>query len=128
MPGGVTLGPIVRNPDGSVKHMSHEQAVRYCATRGGLPTAKQLAMALSPEGVSATERKGFYKVSIRNQPAFYYNSDSYKRPSGDEGSVWFWSSSVYSDNDNGAYVFGGGNGSIENVYRGHKGAVRCLGR
>ncbi len=126
MPGGVTLGPIVRNANGSVKRMTYKQAVSYCATRGGLPTSRQLAMALNPSGISDREREGFPKVSPKNEPDFYYNYGSYERPAGDEGSEWFWSSSVNSDGY--SFVFNGFYGFIDYAYRINYVAVRCAGR
>ena len=121
------LGPIVRNEDGSVRRMIHGEAVSYCSTRGGLPTAKQLALALNPRGVGDTPREGFYSVSPENEASFYYNSDTYGPPSGDVRREWFWSSSVYYDFS--AYVFTGYSGDIGYVSQyTYGGAVRCAGR
>ncbi len=123
----VTLGPIVRNTDGSVLRMTQNKAARYCATRGGLPTAKQLALALNAKGVSDIAREGFYEVAPKNETPFYYNYGSYERPTGDEGSEWFWSSSLLPSYDDGAYVFHGSSGVIGDA-RYDNNAVRCAGR
>ena len=124
----VTLGSIVRNADGSVRRMNHSEAISYCATRGGLPTAKQLALALNAKGVSATAREGFYKVAPKNEPAFYYNYGAYERPTGDEGSEWFWSSSLRPNYGDNAFVFYGYDGNIGFGNRSYNYAVRCAGR
>lgn len=122
------LGPIVRNTDGSVRRMTQSEAVSYCATRGGLPTAKQLALALNARGVSDTAREGFYRVAPKNETPFYYNYGAYERPTGDEGSEWFWSSSLRPNYDVSAFAFFGYGGYIDDYYRGSNVAVRCGGR
>lgn len=125
---GVTLGSIVRNADGSVRRMTQNEAVSYCATRGGLPTAKQLALALNAKGVSDTARDGFYQVAPKNETPFYYKNYAYERPTGDEGREWFWSSSLHPYDADFAFVFYGGNGSFGSDGRNNFNAVRCAGR
>ena len=120
------LGSTVRNADGSVLWMTYSEAVTYCSTRGGLPTAKQLAMALNPTGVSDRPRVGFKRISPKNEDRFYYNRDSYLRPSGEDRHDWFWSSSVYYDLD--AFIFDSHYGDIKYVNRDTGNPVRCVGR
>jgi hypothetical protein len=122
----VTLGPIVRNTDGSVRRMTQREAVSYCATRGGLPTAKQLALALNARGVSYTAREGFDERSPKNEPAFYYNDRLYERPTGDEGREFFWSSSIYNGFNGWAFQGNYGDVIIDGRWDSH--AVRCAGR
>jgi hypothetical protein len=121
------LGPIARNADGSVSQMSHREAVSYCSTRGGLPTIKQLALLMNPNGVSDTRRDEYSKVAPQSEPQFFYTEASYLRPPGDEGRVFVWSKSYYQGTLSSVFGFDGNNGSIGVTSRGSSHAVRCAG-
>ena len=84
----VGLGQMVRHSDGSVHRMTHAEALSYCSARGGLPTAKQLALLLNTKGLSDKPLQGFPKYSPKNETPFYYSHASYERPEGDEGVEW----------------------------------------
>ena len=83
--------------------MNQYDAVSYCANQGmHLPSARELAQlsaSLGAAGISETP-KGYYLVSAKNADGkvdnFYFNYSGYKRPQGDLGNNWFWSSSVSS--------------------------------
>jgi len=116
------LGSIVRNADGSVRKMNFSQAQKYCSNRGGLPTARHLALVLNPGGVSATEREGFKLIQSWFGESFYYNNQSYV---GDkEGDQWFWTSSV--NNEYHPYAFHVNFGVYANSGHPYHAAVRCL--
>jgi len=119
------LGSTVTKADGSVRRMTYAEAVKYCARRGGLPTAKQFALALNPDGVSDEAVQGFLKFLPRNQPAFYYSPISYDAPSSVEGREWYWTSSVDSNFYVYAYAFNGNNGYLFHYDRENENAVRC---
>ncbi len=121
------LGPIARNADGSVSRMTQREAVSYCSTRGGLPTIKQLALLMNPNGVSDTRRDEYSKVAPQSEPQFYYTDASYIRPPGDEGLFFFWSSSLYAGSLSSAFGFDGNKGFIGVSSRGTQNAVRCAG-
>jgi hypothetical protein len=121
------LGPIARNTDGSVSRMTHREATSYCATRGGLPSIKQLASLLNPNGVSDTPRDEYSRVAPQNETQFYYNDGSYNRPPGDEGLFFFWSKSMYPGTLSSVFGFDGTKGTIGVTSRGTPHAVRCAG-
>ncbi len=124
----VSLGPIARKSDGWLRRKPHAYATRYCATRGGLPTAKQLALALNPKGVSDIPREGFYEVAPTGEPVFYYNYGTYEPPTSYEGHAMLWSSSIPSNVGGAAFVFDGSHGYIyEHTTFAHR-AIRCVGR
>ncbi len=76
-------------------YISQPDARAFC---GGnrLPTAKQIALALNPKGVSDTALTGYYRVKPDGEAAFYYNSETYIPPFDESGNHanWIWSSSV----------------------------------
>jgi hypothetical protein len=123
------LGPIVRKADGSVRRMTRSAAAEYCASLGGrLPTAKALALAMNPQGVTETSTEDSYEIRPIGQPSFQYSYANYKRPSGDEGNNYFWSSSLRPNYGDIAFVFVGISGAfVDDVRTYDDGAVRCVG-
>ena len=129
------LTDIVRNADGSVRHMNQYDADSYCRNQGQrLPTARELALysqSLGAQGISETKKDGYYLVKGSDSAGipdnFYFSSKGYQRPSGDLGSFWFWSSSVHPDFSDNAYVLYGDNGGIDGDRGGFDiNAVRCV--
>lgn len=134
------LGDIVRNENGSVRHMNQYDADQYCRSRGSrLPTVRELALvsqSLGARGIRETAHAGvvrteaavqaeitqmsaagyypIYTMNGSNQPSvdFYFNYTGYQRPAGDLGSHFFWSSSVHPYYSSNAYYLYGGNGVI----------------
>ena len=116
------------------------EAEKLCLDKGmRLPTARELALdaiarkALPSSAISETKKDGYYLVkgtdSAGNPDHFYFSPKGYKRPAGDLGNKWFWSSSVHPDDSLDAYVLNGFNGYI---YYGDRSddyyvyAVRCV--
>jgi uncharacterized protein (TIGR02145 family) len=129
------FGDIARNADGSVRYMNQFDAVSYCASQGmHLPRIRelaQLAVSLGAAGISETPKDGYNLMTAKNADGkvdnFYFNYAGYKRPQGDLGNNWFWSSSDYSDDPYFSYVFDGSNGVVYvdyGVTSYH--AVRCV--
>jgi len=112
--------------------VSYRQALNYCATRGGLPTIRQLALALNSREVFDEKPRipgeNVRRISLRNEPSFYYiEGGSYVRPSDEQLLGWFWSSSLSVFGSQIGYVFHGLNSQLivadrSTVY----GSVRCL--
>jgi hypothetical protein len=143
-PTAVALGPVALEGDagcpvfraGSRRTcaMSYQQALNYCATRGGLPTIKQLALAFNPHNVfdekPRTSVENVRRISPVNEPSFYYvERGSYVPPSDDILQRWFWSSSVSAFGLQLSYIFDAYSsllipGDTGTVYS----SVRCLER
>ncbi len=100
------LGPIPRY-HGEIDYMYYAGSLRYCETRGGIPSIKEIAMALNPNGVSDTKPPlpGFKEIKPRYEPSFWYNYRTYHVPSPDlnNSNVGIWSSTSSSDGGYGAY-------------------------
>jgi hypothetical protein len=93
------LEPIVKNSDGTIHHMTHYEALEYCAKNNcRLPTLDELI--------------GFY------------SGKNYVKTKDDIN--WFWSSSVYPYDPDYAYVFKGYGGGIDPNNRTYKSAVRVV--
>jgi hypothetical protein len=129
------FGDIVRNTDGSVRYMSLDGAIRYCANQGmHLPSARELAQlsaSMGAAGISETAKDGYYLVSTHNADGktdnFYFNSTGYKRPAGDLGNHWFWSSSIASGGSDVAYNLFAWSGDVYTVNRYlYNYAFRCV--
>lgn len=120
--------------------VSQYEAERICEDNGmRLPTARELALvaqSLGAEGISETKKEGYYLVrgsdSAGNPDLFYFSYKGYKRPAGDLGNKWVWSSSVDPDYSNLAFRLNGLNGefdfynrSADNYYNIFN-AVRCV--
>ncbi len=115
--------------------MTQSDAMSYCANQGmHLPSARELAelsASLGAAGISETPKAGYYLVSAINADGksdkFYFSYAGYKRPAGDLGNNWFWSSSVDSSNSDYAYYLYGINGFVDVFFLDHnKLAVRCV--
>lgn len=114
--------------------MNQADAMSYCANQGmHLPSARELAQlsaSMGAAGISETAKDGFYQVSVKNADgkadSFYFSYAGYKRPAGDLGSNWFWSSSVGSGSSDVAYDLHGGYGALVYDLRNYEGAVRCV--
>jgi hypothetical protein len=133
------LGDILRHTSGNVRHMKQYDAERTCRELGTrLPTARELAVYSQSLGarkiretthpdvattdstvraeIAQMDRDGYYPIYVANPSGqravdFYFNDSGYRRPAGDLGYYWFWSSSVHPDFSNNAYLlsgFGGG--------------------
>jgi len=93
------LEPIVKNSDGTIHHMTHYEALEYCAKNNcRLPTLDELIN--------------------------FYSDEDYIKNEDDKN--LFWSSSVNPNDPYVAYVFYGFNGVIYYVSRYFKDAVRCV--
>lgn len=136
------LGDIVKNPDGSVRHMNQHDAEKYCLAQGSrLPTAKELAkyaqdnhtakgihakakhlgLSVDSDAVKAEinqmDRDGYCAIYTKNSSGqkvvdFYFKNGGYQRPAGELGNYFFWSSSVHPDSSNYAYALYGVSGHI----------------
>ena len=116
------------------------EAEKICLDKGmRLPTARELALdaiarkALPSSAISETKKDGYYLVkgsdSVGNPDHFYFSYKDYKRPAGDLGNKWFWSSSVHPYYSDIAYRLYGNYGGIYNVnrsYDNYYNAVRCV--
>jgi hypothetical protein len=128
---------IAKDKDGIALHMKHYDADKHCqALKMRLPTARELALysqSLGAQGISETEKDGYNLVigsdSAGNPDHFYFNRTGYKRPAGDLGDYWFWSSSVHPDYSNFADGLNGYNGGVDYYDRSYDddySAVRCV--
>ncbi len=129
---------IARNADGSMSQMSLDDAIKYCESRGQrLPRAREFAefaSSLGAAGISQTAKYGYRQVEARNADEklgekvdrFYYSNLGYKRPSGDWGNHWFWSSSVIEVSSVNGFYFNGYSGGIDYNVRFDWNAVRCI--
>ena len=115
------------------------EAEKICLDKGmRLPTARELALdaiarkALPSSAISETKKDGYYLVkgsdSVGSPDHFYFSYKDYKRPAGDLGNKWFWSSSVHPDDSDFAYVLNGIYGDVYYVDRSFdfNNAVRCV--
>jgi hypothetical protein len=113
-PAGAALGPVLRDPPGTIRYgrdtsgqvtllpyfdSAMQGAKSACVGRGGLPTIKQLALEYNPAGVSDTPRDGYARIQPNGEEAFYYDSKTYQQPpwnipADDERGFWYWSSSI----------------------------------
>lgn len=108
-----SFSDIARSSDGSISYMTQMEAVTYCNAQGmHLPNAKELAQLatyfgsqgilevddIGPgkkyESESDAIAAGYYKFHPIDENPFYFNDNGYKRPAGDLGQNWFWSSSI----------------------------------
>lgn len=151
------LGDFERDSEGRVLKMSQDNAESRCANHGlKLPTARELALysqSLGALGVCETAypgrrvdpdssvwteiRKmgedGYYPIYAKNASGglvvdFYFSARGYKRPQGDRGDYWFWSSTAHPYDDRYVgYVFHGFGGDIGYLHAANygNGAVRC---
>ncbi len=119
---------------GDVCKMDQYTAELYCGSLGSrLPSVKELALFLSPQGVSETQRDGFIKVESRGEPAFFYTFRNY-HAAGDKAEYWLWSSSIIADDKDSAYYFNSSDedlmfhpaGEIDRFTRLDHNAVRCV--
>lgn len=130
---GPQLGDIARNADGSIRYMVRDVAIEYCASRGmRLPSAREMAQFWASRGavgISETLKQGYYRINAKNvdgkNDPFFYNHDGYKRPEGDFGNYWFWSSSSDTHSLRGGFVFSGLDGTIGYTEYIYKAAVFC---
>ena len=112
------------------------EAKKICHDKGmRLPTARELALAsqsMGAKGISETKKDGYYLVkgsdSSGKPDPFYFNNKGYRRPAGELGNYWFWSSSGHPDYSGNAYILVGTYGYIDGVYYRHysSNAVRCV--
>lgn len=142
-----TIGDFLRNPDGSVRTKINQiEASRECERLGTrLPTVRELAQEGTKLGAALLEvseyrsgkiplgyaRDDFYKIETKEGDTFYYSYRNYKRPSGDLGNYWVWSSSLHPNDGDNAFVFNGYYGSVFSVSRYfsyYYYAVRCVAR
>ncbi len=150
------FGEIIKNPDGSVHKVSLADAPFYCAGPDKhLPTAREFAEFAQSQGakgiretafagaplwqvsseIAQNEKEGFYPIyeTVVGQGTtvdFYFNETDYKKPPGDFGQNWFWSSSrgspeTYDRGDNMSYGFSVGFGIVYYTDGYSYGAVVC---
>ena len=132
---------ILRGDQGRLLRMNQTDAIQACSKHGmHLPTIRELAkisQALGSKGIlelsqveSGKVPDGYFKISAVNpdgtKDEFYFNNDGYKRPEGDLGSNWFWSSSVYSYYSYYGCYLSGNSGYVGYYYRDDSDAARCV--
>ncbi|MBN8541578.1 MAG: hypothetical protein J0L82_14385 [Deltaproteobacteria bacterium] len=83
---------IAKNDDGTVKHMNHNEAIKYCIDRQAhLPSARELAhlsMSLGAKGIAEIKggkpdesyRQFKFKNSDGTSDNFYFSREGYQRP------------------------------------------------
>jgi hypothetical protein len=149
---GVIWDDIAKDKNGKVLYMNHPDAVKYCEKDGKrLPTVREqalLSQSMGSKGLKETtfadiktsdakvsaeitqmNKDGYYAFYKKNQAGetvvdFYFNYNGYKKPTGDLGENYFWSSSVHPVYSSYAYELFGCGGYI---YYGYDyGAVRCV--
>ena len=116
----VQVGDTEKITDGRDLYMSQADAIKYCASNGQhLPSARelaQLATSMGATGISETAKDGYHQVNAKNADgkvdSFYFSYAGYKRPSGNLGNHWFWSSSVDLSDPKVELVFSGDNGDV----------------
>lgn len=136
--------------------MNQYDAEKHCTAKGSrMPTARefvQMSQSMGARGIRETAHKNlntddpkvqaeikamevdtFYAIYTKNDQDelvvdFYFSFSDYKRPEGDLGNFWFWSSSVhpYYPDSTVAYLFGGQYGGIASNLRSIDAAVRCV--
>ena len=131
---------VLRDEQGKVLIMNQADAIKDCSQHGmHLPSIHELAKIgqdLGAKGIlelsqveSGKVPDGYYKISAVNpdgtKEEFYFNYDGYKRPEGDLGNNWFWSSSVNSDYSFSGYYLYGNSGYVYH-YRSYYNAARCV--
>ena len=118
-----------------VMHMNWYEANAYCNNpkegRLRLPTARELALMMNPQGVHTMAKVGDDVISGSDSAGkpdpFYYSSDGYKGPA--EGR-WYWSSSIIPDAslfawgivDDGNFTYATRSGGVDDVDT----VVRCV--
>ena len=136
---------ILRKSDGSLQLMSHDDATDACPDGTHLPNVRELAkiaQELGAKGILETSDikdgvvpEGYTKIcgksGDRDEDEFYYNYNGYKRPAGDLGKNWFWSSSrVGCEGTSGAFNLNGEFGFImsddTNESQFYYTAIRCI--
>lgn len=119
-------GEILRDADGSIRYMNQHDAMKACPAGTHLPTIRELAKESQARGAigilevnqgnSDGVPTGYYKISAINpngqKDEFYFNCEGYKRPNGDLGNNWFWSSSLHSNYSDFGYLLNGGSGFV----------------
>ncbi len=126
------LAPIPKDASDRVVHMNLKDSKKYCKSiRKRIPTIKELALNLNPEGVYEKATRGIPLKPVYKRDGsidFYYDSTTYSQSTGDNGGAWLWSSSGHPDSKyfgmafnsyDGAINYGGKNSSYES-------SVRCI--
>lgn len=140
-----TFGDIVRKDSSSEKYcsdvsdsgicyMTQQKAIDYCASQSQhLPSARELAQlsaSLGAKGILAEAMNDSYPITAKNLDGtidqFNFSYTGYKRPAGDLGNNWFWSSSVRPNLSYGTFYFSGGVGRVGSFNRSYDIAVRCV--
>ncbi len=117
--------------------MSQSDAVHYCASQGAhLPSARELAQlstSLGAKGIvdgCGSTDISCYSVKATNtdgnEDRFDFSSAGYRRPEGELGSNWFWSSSTHPRISAFAFFLNGSDGDVVYIYRNGLYAVRCV--
>ncbi len=129
------VGDIARDTYGRIRLMNQVEAFNYCARQGQhLPSVRelaQLATSMGAAGISETAKDGYHQVSAKNADektdSFYFSYAGYKRPAGDLGKTFFWSSSVNLNYPDYGFVLYGDSGRFYNDSRNYFDlrAVRC---
>jgi hypothetical protein len=127
----VTLLPYAKIGD-KVLRMTQEDAASFCLSMGSLlPTAKEIALALNPEGIIDYPVPGYSLPIIDDESSsfgiFYYESKTY--PTSSNGiQPAFWSSTFAYHNGyaNSVYQFNNGIFNILGLKYKYERAVRCV--
>lgn len=131
---------ILRNEQGSLKVMSQRNAFTACPTGTHLPSIRELAVLSESQGakgllelnqiVGGAVPAGYALISAAGNTLdrFYFNPEGYHPIAGDLGNYWFWSSSIFSQDEDSAYIFNGKNGAVGTLeFRDYSyGAVLCF--
>jgi hypothetical protein len=130
---------FARNSDGKIEWMSQCRAQKYCTDQNAhLPSARELALlAMSYGAKGLADRKvdnSYYKIWAINidgtQDEFYFSSEGYRRPKGELGNYYIWSSSFdlnryYESCPKSAFILYGDTGYIGALALASYGPVRC---
>jgi hypothetical protein len=105
----VQLSDAVRAPNGQIARMTHPEAQAYCRSQGlRLPSIRELALALNPDGVVLKQPAGVSLQAVQDAHGrfdFYYDPDAYRRGQGDWVYEWYWSATRYYHGIDYAYIF-----------------------
>lgn len=136
-------GNILKNPNGSVRYMTHVEALTACPAGTHLPTARELAQESQKKGSKGiwetdqgAKPVGFYKIEALNSDGYYdkfsFSHEGYVSSPSDLESNFFWSSTVDAERPYNAYYLRGDSGMLSTLYRYHgrniawRVAVRCF--
>lgn len=119
-------------PDQSVCPMSQVEADAYCSEfHGGLPTLKQLVLAVNPRDVNEKKDAASFKISENGENNLYYKRKLAQAPHPAGADAWLdfiWTSKLSSFDSSFAHIVGFGYASnqIGGYHRDRPASVRCV--